>query len=171
MNILQIITFILCGIIGYIVMKFIYKNFIKPLEREEPEKSAEVSPFEFIKNDKLSEGIDIEFIEKAIENYQCGHSSLYTNEGLLQLVVDQWGAKLKKEAFEQNVIDTGRYMKNNGSIDIDFHNVTSIMNVGQAVCSEETIIVCGQSMCRANLIRELPELFHQWKMKQQEIIK
>ncbi len=32
MNILQIIAYILCSIIGYIVIKFIYKNFFIPLK-------------------------------------------------------------------------------------------------------------------------------------------
>ena len=32
MNTLQITTFILCGLIGYIVIKFIYKNFFIPLK-------------------------------------------------------------------------------------------------------------------------------------------
>ena len=41
MNILQITTFILIGLIGYVVIKFIYKNFMKILELKEPEIIAE----------------------------------------------------------------------------------------------------------------------------------
>ena len=41
MNTLQIITFILIGLIGYVVIKFIYKNFMKLLKLKEPEKIEE----------------------------------------------------------------------------------------------------------------------------------
>jgi len=199
MNILQITTYILCGLIGYIVIKFIYKNFFKPLERKEPEekenieekqpeKPAEVSPLEFIINDTRSEGIDIEFIEKTITNYKfrvyyysaTRFRMQSSNEELLNVVVHQWGEKLKKEAFEEDVIHTGRYNPKDSVTDIDFHNVTSIMNVGETISytsegdyrsnytqtkPERTIIVYGELMCEINLIQELPTLFNKWKAR------
>ncbi len=41
MNTLKITTFILIGLIGYVVIKFIYKNFMKIFELKEPERIME----------------------------------------------------------------------------------------------------------------------------------
>ena len=99
MNILQITAYIITCLIGYIVIKFIYQNFFKPLERKEPEakenieekqpeKPIEISPLEFIKNDKRSEGIDIEFIEKTIKDFQYCFYRLRTKKELLNAVIE-----------------------------------------------------------------------------------
>jgi hypothetical protein len=178
------------------MIKFIYKNFIKPLERKEPEakenieekqpeKPVEVSPLDFIRNDKRSEGIDIEFIKETIKHqnithYCRGFYSIMSNEQLLNSVVRQWGVKLEKEAFEEDVINTGRYNPKYSITDIDFHNVTSIMNVGETISytsegdyrsnytqtkPKRTIIVYGELMCEIDLIQELPTLFNKWKAR------
>jgi len=93
MNTLKITTFILICLIGYVAMKFIYKNFMKIIELKEPERIVE------------------QYVDKKVmERYCCPN----TIEEFYQFFIDQFDEGSKPTmggvvAFIDEMIQMDRY--------------------------------------------------------------
>jgi hypothetical protein len=93
MNTLKITTFILICLIGYVVIKFIYKNFMKIIELKEPERIVE------------------QYVDKKVmERYCCPN----TIEEFYQFFIDQFDEGSKPTmggvvAFIDEMIQMDRY--------------------------------------------------------------